>query len=101
MLSSKFFKFREERYWRGSLPVVGFVAAEIVKSLCSTEEMITIFGGYLEYEDVGGGQRYLGVWGDRKVGRFLKLLRERGAALETENPSPSRFRLRHRLQASP
>jgi len=96
MLSSKFYRFREERFWSGSQPVVGFAADETVKSLCSTEEMTAMFGGYLEYEDVDGGGKYLGVWGDRKVGRFLKLLRERGAVLEIEHPSPSRFRQRHR-----
>ena len=75
---------------------MGFAADETVKSLCSIEEMKAIFGGYFVYEDVGGSQRYLGVWGDRKVGRFLRLLRERGAALETELPSPGRFRQRYR-----
>ena len=96
MLPSKFFRFQEERYWSGSRPVVGFAADEAVKPFCSIEEMIANFGGYLVYEDVDGAQKYLGVWGDRKVGRFLKLLRERGAALETEHPSPSRFRQRYR-----
>jgi hypothetical protein len=96
MLPSKFFRFREERYWSGSQPVVGFAADETVKSLCSTEEMTEIFGGYLVYEDVDGSQKYLGVWGDRKVGQFLRLLRERGAALEIEQRPPSRFRQRYR-----
>jgi hypothetical protein len=96
MAPSKFFRFREERYWNGSQPVVGFAADETVKSLCSTEEMTAIFGGYLVYENVDGSQKYLGVWGDRKVGRLLRLLRERGAALETDHPSPSRFRQRYR-----
>ena len=96
MLPSKFFRFREKRYWNGSQPVVGFAADETVKSLCSTEEMAAIFGGYLVYEDVDGGRKYLGVWGDRKVGRFLRLLQERGAALETDHSSPGRFRQRYR-----
>jgi hypothetical protein len=93
---SKFFRFQEERYWSGSLPVVGFAAKEIVASLVSLDEMGAIFGGYLEYENEGGERRYLGVWGDRKVGQFLRLLRARGAVLEVEEASPGQFRQRHR-----
>lgn len=94
---SKFFTFREERrYWRGSQPVVGFAAEEVVKSICSTDEITKIFGGYLVYEDVGGNQKFLGVWGHRKVGQFFRLLQERGAELEIERPVPSQFRQRRR-----
>src|SRR3954454_24198043 len=93
---SKFFRFREERYWGGSLPVVGFAEKELVAPLVSLDEMSAIFGGHLEYENEGGEQRFLGVWGDRKVDRFLRLLRARGAVLEVEEASPARFRQRHR-----
>ena len=94
--TAKFVRFREDRYWDGTRPIVGFAAKEMVKSLLSTDEMATLFGGYLEYEDSAGEHRFLGVWGDRKVGRFLRLLRERGALIEVEEAMPSQFRQRHR-----
>ncbi|MDI1285541.1 MAG: hypothetical protein PSV46_14205 [Reyranella sp.] len=93
----KFFRFREQRYWKGSRPVVGFASKELVSSLFDIEEMSEIFGGYLEYEDGDGSLRYLGVWGDRKVGRFLLLLRERGAMLQIEEADPDQFRQRRRV----
>jgi hypothetical protein len=79
---------------------VGFAQKEIVKSLMSADEMSTIFGGYVEYENAGGSQQYLGVWGDRKVAQFLRLLRQRGVAMEIEEAVPSDFRQRHRLAAN-
>jgi hypothetical protein len=92
----KLIRFLEERYWSGSLPVVGFAAKESVEALISADEMSALFGGYLEYQDVSGSNRYLGVWGDRKVSQFLRELRARGAAVELEASEPSRFRQRHR-----
>ncbi len=85
----KLIRFLEERYWSGSLPVVGFAAKESVEALISADEMSALFGGYLEYEDVSGSNRYLGVWGDRKVSQFLRELRARGAAVELEPSEPS------------
>ena len=82
MTATRFFRFREQLYGHGSQPIVGFAAKEVVSSVVSLREMGAFFGGYLEYEKEGGEWRYLGVWGDRKVGRFLRLLRERGAVLE-------------------
>lgn len=76
--------------------MVGFTDKETVKSLFSTEEMSGLFGGYLEYENNAGSQRYLGVWGDRKVGKFLRMLRERGALIEKAEAAPGQFRQRHR-----
>jgi len=96
VLPSKFFKFKETRYWAGSRPLVGFAAKYLVKSLIDTDELSELFGGYLEYENEAGDQRYLGVWGDRKVARFLRLLRDRGALVEVEETLPTHFRQRHR-----
>ena len=78
------------------MPIVGFAAKDIVRSLIDKDEMSALFGGYLEYETQGGDERYPGVWGDRKVAKFLRLLRERGALVEVEQPLPGRFRQRHR-----
>jgi len=97
---ANFFTYREEKYWKGSQPVVGFAPSEMVKSLFSLEELTAIFGGYLEYEDTGGGQKYLGVWGDRKAGKFLQLLRNRGALVEKRDAAPGQFRQRHRASKS-
>jgi hypothetical protein len=98
---ARFFRFREERYWRGSPPIVGLAPKELVTSCVSTEELGAIFGGHAEYESAGGNQRYLGVWGNRKVAQFLRLLRERGAAIAIEEATPGEFRQRHRTQMWP
>jgi hypothetical protein len=91
----KFITFREIRYWPGSRPVVGFAPKVIVRAFVSGEELRAIYGGYLEYEDCNG-ERYLGVWGARKVNRFLRLLQDRGAAITVENGDPDQFRQRFR-----
>ena len=76
--------------------MVGFAPKDLVRGLVSDKEMSEIFGGHLEYEEISSGQRYLGVWGNRKVNHLLRLLRERGAIIEVEHPEPSLFRQRHR-----
>jgi hypothetical protein len=96
----RFLRFREERYWRGSQPVVGLAPREFVASRVSAEDLSVIFGGYVEYESADGNQRYLGVWGDRKVAQFLRLLREGGAAIEVEGTVPVNFRQRHQAVRS-
>jgi hypothetical protein len=93
---AKFITFREERYWRGSKPIVGFAPKITVRALVSNEEMAAIFGGHLEYEDRTSGERYLGVWGARKANRFLRLLRKRGGVIALENGEPDQYHQRHR-----
>lgn len=93
---TKFITFKEEPYWPGSQPIVGFAPKLIVRTHVSSEEMCVVFGGYVEYEDFGDGERYLGVWGARKVNRFLRLLRDRGAAIAVETGQPDHYRQRFR-----
>ena len=92
---SKFYTFRETRYWAGSRPIVGFAERDTVEQLISTVEMSALFGGYLDYEDEAR-VKFRGVWGDRKVAKFRGVLEERGAILEAQNAKPETFRQLHR-----
>ena len=88
-------RFRAAQGWAGSQPVVGLVPLAAVAAVLSQEEMAAAFGGLARCEDAQG-RAYLGVWGARKVGRFLALLRTRGLALQVSDGLPEGLRQRWR-----
>ena len=88
-----FLRFRAAQGWAGSQPIVGLVLLAAVTALLSPEEMTATFGGLTLYEDAQG-YAYLGVWGARKVGRFLALLRTRGLAPRVSDAPPKGLRQR-------
>ncbi len=90
-----FLRFRATQGWAGSQPVVGLAPLAVVTALLSQEEMAAAFGGLARYEDAQG-RAYLGVWGARKVGRFLALLRTRGLAPQVLDGLPEGLRQRWR-----
>ena len=60
-------------------------AREYVLQFLSMEELNEIFGGYIacfDERENSENQRYLGVWGKDKTGKFKRILRERGAEFE-------------------
>ena len=73
----KLHRFREERGWKGSQPIVGIAEKNAVISFVSTEAVARLFGGYIEYEHRQNATRFVGVWSDRTLARFAKFLRER------------------------
>jgi hypothetical protein len=91
-----FITFREERGWAGSQPVVGFAEKPIIEELLGKKKLSDVFEGYLEYESVDGNQRFIGVWGNRNTVKLRQMLREKGARIVIERPSPTLFRQRHR-----
>jgi hypothetical protein len=92
----KFITFREEKGWAGTQPIVGFVSKPIIERLLGKEKLSEAFEGYLEYESVENGQRFLGVWGNRNTVKLRQMLREQGAQIVIERPSPALFHQRHR-----
>jgi len=90
-----FFRFRATTGWVGSQPVVGLAPLAVVVALLSRDEMTAAFGGLAKYEDAQGCT-YLGVWGARRVGRFLALLRTRGLAPRVSDVPPEGLRQRWR-----
>lgn len=88
-----FLRFRAAQGWAGSQPIVGLAPLAAVAALLSPEEMAAAYGGLTMYEDAQG-RAYLGVWGARKVGRFLALLRTRGLAPRVSDTPPQGLRQR-------
>ncbi len=86
-----FFRFRATTGWAGSQPVVGLAPFTAVAALLSRDEITAAFGGLAKYEDAQGCT-YLGVWGARRVGRFLALLRTRGLAPRVSDVPPKGLR---------
>ncbi len=54
---------------------------QYIQHFLSYHEMSEQFGGYALMRDRGTDKYYLGIWGKKKVPRFRRLLRERGAQL--------------------
>ncbi len=86
-----FLRFQAARGWAGSQPVVGLAPFAAVTALVSHEELTAAFGGLTRYEDAQG-RTYLGVWGARKVGRFLTMLRTRGLVPQVSDTLPEGLR---------
>jgi hypothetical protein len=92
----RFITFREEKGWVGSQPIVGFAPKPIVEKLLGKAKLSDTFEGYLEYEQLDNGQRFLGVWGNRNATKLRQMLRKKGGKIIIEHPSPALFRQRHR-----
>lgn len=55
------------------------------------EDFQSLFGGHIGR--LVGRSEYLGVWGARKVSRFRRILRERGATIRVLGGEPRAVRL--------
>jgi len=84
------FVFREGLPRRGNAHVC-VVDQYAARRFVSTHDLDQLFFGHVVYGD-DAGRRFVGVWGNRTVSRFLRLLRERGASfVQHASPPPARF----------
>jgi len=67
--------------------------AEFIERFIPQPEMQRIFGGFIRSRDWDAGQEYLGVWGARKISRFRRILRERGASFVVEHCESPPFKI--------
>lgn len=66
-----------------------------VTEVLGKSEMDELFGGWIIYT-TPQMDAYLGVWGTRKVKKFRRILRERGASISLERSKPDAVRMGRR-----
>lgn len=96
-----FFEFLDDRYWLGAPRAVAVGPTDVVRATLTEEQLLAAFGGYVAYVDDQDGQTYLGVLGEHRIQRFLKVLRAKGVAVETIDQRPRKLRLHGRRESQP
>lgn len=96
-----FFEFLDDRYWLGAPRAVAVGPTDVVSASLTEQQLLAIFGGYVAYVDDHDGQTYLGVLGQHRIGRFLKVMRATRVSFETIGQRPRRLRLHSRRESQP
>jgi hypothetical protein len=88
----KLFQFMARFAARGSQRMVCIGLLTSVTEVLGQSEMDELFGGWIIYT-TPEMDAYLGVWGERKVKKFRRILRERGASISLERSKPDAARM--------